>query len=76
GIRKNHRWFDEARIQTLMDYPVATEGDNLHNVLFVPSDLVLTVANACGRQDACKQPYFRYEFAKLLREAELVELMP
>lgn len=76
GIRKNHRWFDEARTQALMGYPVATQDDNLHNILFLPADLVIVVSTACGRKDACTQPYFRYEFAQLLREAELVELMP
>jgi len=37
---------------------------------------VIVVSTASGRKDACTQPYFRYEFAQLLREAELVELMP
>jgi hypothetical protein len=76
GIRQNHRWFDEARTQALMCYPVAIQNENLHNILFLPADLVIVVSTASGRKDACTQPYFRYEFAQLLREAELVELMP
>ncbi|MBC8357287.1 MAG: peptidase C45 acyl-coenzyme A:6-aminopenicillanic acid acyl-transferase [Planctomycetes bacterium] len=52
--------------QWLMSRPVAMES-NLHNVLFVPEDGVLYVANASHDKPAAEQPYARLELNKLLQ---------
>jgi hypothetical protein len=55
---------DQAAIR-LMDKGVAMSGANLHNVLFVPEDLVLYVANAGPDTIAAKQPYIRYDLREI-----------
>lgn len=57
--------FDERKAMDLMERPVAMRS-NLHDVLFVPQDLVLYVANARGSKPACDQPYRRYHLPTLL----------
>jgi Acyl-coenzyme A:6-aminopenicillanic acid acyl-transferase len=59
---------DETVAKGLMAAPVAAKGANLHNVLFVPQDLVLFVAGARGRKDAFEEVYYRYDLGKLLAE--------
>jgi len=68
-ITDGYRRIDLARAEKLMDYPVSAKGGNLHNVLFVPQDLVLHVANARGKADACLQPYYHYDLKSLLKQA-------
>ena len=68
-ITDGYRRIDEARAIKLMDHPVSATGGNLHNVLFVPADLVLHVANARGKADACTQTYYRHDLNSLLRQA-------
>jgi hypothetical protein len=51
----------------IMKRPVAMKS-NLHNVLFVPQDLVFYVANARRRDPACDQSYARYDLRELLVE--------
>jgi len=58
---------DTAAAIDLMRRPVAMRS-NLHDVLFVPQDLVLHVANARGRKPACDQPYARYDLAAILAD--------
>jgi hypothetical protein len=53
--------------QWLMSRPVAMQS-NLHNVLFVPQDGVLYVANASHRHPAAERPYVRLDLHALLRE--------
>jgi len=52
----------------LMSRPVAMKS-NLHNVLFVPQDLVFYVANADRKEIAARRPYIRFELAPLLKES-------
>ena len=54
--------------QWLMSRPVAMSS-NLHNVLFVPQDGVLYVANADHRRPAAECPYVRLDLNELLRGA-------
>jgi len=68
-ITEGYRRIDQAAAMKLMDYPVSAKGSNLHNVLFVPADLVLHVANARGKADACTQTYYRYDLNSLLKQA-------
>jgi len=53
----------------LMRRPVAM-GSNLHNVLFVPEDLVFLVANASSYGPACDEPYATYDLGALLAEMD------
>jgi len=69
AVRGGFGKFDEQSAKKLMTVPVAARGSNLHNVLFVPRDGVLFVANARGRKDAFEQTYYRYDLAELLKEA-------
>ena len=68
-VRQGFGRFDAASARKLMDHPVAARGGNLHNVLFVPQDLVMWVANARGRKDACQETYYRYDLRALLKES-------
>lgn len=56
----------------LMSRPVAMSS-NLHNVLFVPADGVLYVANADHRSPAAERPYARLDLRALLAELERLE---
>jgi len=67
AVKAKHGQFDEKAAIELMKRPVAMRA-NLHNVLFVPQDLVFHVANAKGRSPACDQPYVRYSLRDLLDE--------
>lgn len=49
----------------LMSRPVAMTS-NLHNVLFVPEDLVFYVAHADHRHIAAERPYVKFDLAALL----------
>ena len=53
----------------LMDRPVAMRS-NLHNVLFVPQNLVFHVAHANHGTPAAQRPYVRYDLRKLMAEIE------
>jgi hypothetical protein len=59
--------FTQASAIRLMDAPVAMKA-NLHNVLMVPGDGVLHVANADpAGQPAWKRKYYRFDIRQLLR---------
>lgn len=66
-----HGSIDVASAQSLMCRPVAMES-NLHNVLFVPADGVLYVANANHSQPAADRPYVRLDLNELLQSMKLV----
>ena len=51
--------------QWLMSRPVAMSS-NLHNVLFVPADGVLYVANASHNKPAAEMPYVKIDLKKML----------
>ncbi len=62
-----HGSFDAEQATQLMCRPVAMTS-NLHNVLFVPEDGELFVANASHSQPAAERPYVRLKFTQLLEE--------
>ncbi len=65
-VLSRHGRFDTALGQWLMSRPVAMQS-NLHNVLFVPADGLLYVANASHNQPAAERPYVRLDLRELLR---------
>jgi hypothetical protein len=65
-VMERYGAIDAEAGQWLMCRPVAMKS-NLHNVLFVPEDGVLYVANANHQQPAAERPYVRLELAALLR---------
>jgi len=67
SVKARYGKIDEQAAMELMKRPVAMRS-NLHNVLFVPQDLVFHVANARGRSPACDQPYVRHSLRELLDE--------
>jgi dienelactone hydrolase len=64
-ITAAHGRIDEAAAIELMSRPVAMTS-NLHNVLFVPEDLVLHVAHASHGQPAAERPSVRIDLAEKL----------
>ncbi len=66
-VQAGHGQIDIEAACQLMSRPVAMES-NLHNVLFVPEDGLLYVANATHRQPAAERPYLRLDLRALLRE--------
>ena len=56
---------DAEVAQWLMSRPVAMES-NLHNVLFVPQDGILYVANADHSSPAAERPYVKLDLLALL----------
>jgi hypothetical protein len=67
AVKKKYGQIGEPAAIELMRRPIAMRS-NLHNVLFVPEDLVFHVANARGRKPACDEPYTRYDLKALLAE--------
>lgn len=61
-----HGKIDAPAAQWLMSRPVAMQS-NLHNVLFVPADGVLYVANADHKLPAAERPYVRLDLNELLQ---------
>ena len=70
-----HGKIDVQAAQSLMSRPVAMQS-NLHNVLFVPADGVLYVANASHTQPAADRPYVRLDLNELLRSMPPAEPAP
>ena len=66
-VKSRYGQFDVELGQWLMSRPVAMES-NLHNVLFIPEDGVLYVANADHRHCAAERPYVRIDLRELLSE--------
>jgi dienelactone hydrolase len=64
-VQAAHGQIDVAAACQLMSRPVAMES-NLHNVLFVPAEGVLYVANATHRQPAAERPYVRLDLQQLV----------
>jgi hypothetical protein len=65
-VQEKHGQIDASVGQRLMSRPVAMES-NLHNVLFVPQDGLLYVANADHKHPAAERPYVRLDLNELLR---------
>ncbi|MEZ6043359.1 MAG: C45 family peptidase [Planctomycetaceae bacterium] len=64
-VKEKHGLIDEELGMWLMSRPVAMQS-NLHNVLFIPADGVLYVANASHRKPAAEMPYVRIDLKKML----------
>jgi hypothetical protein len=65
-VQEKHGQIDATIGKWLMNRPVAMQS-NLHNVLFVPEDGVLYVANADHQHPAAERPYVRLDLHELLR---------
>ena len=65
-VQEKHGQIDASVGQWLMSRPVAMES-NLHNVLFVPQDGLLYVANADHQHPAAERPYVRLDLNELLQ---------
>jgi hypothetical protein len=65
-VTSRHGKIDTEVAQWLMSRPVAMQS-NLHNVLFVPEDGVLYVANADHKRPAAERPYVRLDLKELLQ---------
>ncbi len=66
-VKERYGQLDAEGGQWLMCRPVAMES-NLHNVLFVPEDGVLYVANANHELPAAERPYVKLDLKQLLGE--------
>jgi len=65
-VQERHGQIDAEVAQWLMSRPVAMQS-NLHNVLFVPADGVLYVANADHQRPAAERPYVRLNLNELVQ---------
>ncbi len=66
-VKAGYGKFDVELAQGLMCRPVAMDS-NLHNVLFVPEDGVLYIANADHKQPAAERPYVKLDLIELLKQ--------
>jgi len=64
-VTERHGQIDADAAKWLMSRPVAMQS-NLHNVLFVPEDGVLYVANADHKRPAAERPYVRLDLKALI----------
>lgn len=64
-VIEKHGTIDAEIARWLMSRPVAMKS-NLHNVLFVPEDGVMFVANADHKRPAAEMPYVRIDLKSLL----------
>ncbi len=64
-VTEQHGQIDAEVGMWLMSRPVAMES-NLHNVLFVPADGILYVANASHKKPAAEMPYVKLNLKELL----------
>ena len=71
-VTEKHGQIDADVGQWLMSRPVAMQS-NLHNVLFVPADGVLYVANASHSKPAAEQPYVKLDLIRLLGSVETLQ---
>ncbi len=68
-VKERYGKFDTESAKWLMSRPVAMES-NLHNVLFVPEDGLLFVANASHQRPAAERPYVRLDLRELLESMD------
>jgi hypothetical protein len=68
-VTQKHGQIDAKSCKWLMSRPVAMES-NLHNVLFVPADGILYVANADHKNPAAERPYVKLDLHELLRSID------
>jgi len=72
-VQEKHGAIDSDIGMWLMSRPVAMES-NLHNVLFVPADGILYVANAGHNKPAAEMPYVRIDLRAMLKTDQLQAL--
>lgn len=68
-VAQKHGKIDAEVGKWLMSRPVAMKS-NLHNVLFVPADGVLYVANADHKHPAAERPYAKLDLRELLKSID------
>jgi hypothetical protein len=68
-VTQKHGLIDAEVGKWLMSRPVAMSS-NLHNVLFVPADGILYVANADHKRPAAERPYVKLNLRELLTSLE------
>lgn len=68
-VNQKHGKIDAETGKWLMSRPVAMSS-NLHNVLFVPADGILYVANADHKYPAAERPYVKLDLHELLRSTD------
>ncbi len=68
-VKEKHGKIDAETAMWLMSRPVAMQS-NLHNVLFIPADGILYVANADHKHPAAERPYVKIDLRALLQEME------
>ncbi len=66
-IKAGYGAFNAESAKSLMSRPVAMSS-NLHNVLFVPEDGVLFIANADHKHPAAERPYVKLDLLDLLKQ--------
>lgn len=74
-VQQRYGKIDVETAQWLMSRPVAMES-NLHNVLFVPQDGILYVANASHKEPAANRPYSRIDLRVLLQSLRAMPTAP
>jgi len=68
-VKQQYGKIDTSAATQLMCRPVAMDS-NLHNVLFVPEDGLLYVANASHSRPAAEMPYAKFDLMGLLKEID------
>ncbi|MFT5325756.1 MAG: hypothetical protein ACI8P0_003628 [Planctomycetaceae bacterium] len=68
-VNQKHGQIDAEVAMWLMSRPVAMKS-NLHNVLFVPADGILYVANADHKHPAAERPYVKLNLRELLTSVD------
>jgi hypothetical protein len=74
-VQDKHGSIDLEIAKWLMSRPVAMSS-NLHNVLFVPEDGLLFVANATHRHPAAERPYVKIDLRSLLNASSDDSMKP
>lgn len=71
-VEQGYGKLDIAKAMELMARPVAM-ASNLHDVLFVPQDGVVYIANADHDRPAAERGYVKYDFGQLAKEAQMLD---
>jgi hypothetical protein len=71
-VMEGYGKLDAAGAMGLMARPVAMKS-NLHDVLFVPQDGVVYIANADHERPAADRGYVKYDFMQLARESKMLD---
>lgn len=69
-VQEHHGRIDVDTAKWFMSRPVAMQS-NLHNVLFIPADGILYVANASHDRPAAEQPWVKLDLNQLLKSSRV-----